>query len=104
MRAVNLETDKSELLQLLNFARIEPVLLLISGEEFILSRADDFDTEVENLRNSPSFQVFLNERMKCQVRFSIEDVEKELDVMDQKELSHLEGEFQNYKELYPREQ
>ncbi len=96
MRAVNLETDKSELFQILNFAWIEPVLLLISGEEFILSRADDFDAEVESLRNSSNYQNFLNERLKCQVRFPIEDVEKEL--------SHLEEEFQDYKELYPREQ
>ena len=48
-------------------------------EEFILSRADDFEAEVEAIRNSPRFQSFLDKRMECKKRFSVEDVEKEVE-------------------------
>ena len=47
-------------------AHKEPVLVLTSdGEEFILSQADDFAREVEVLRNSQTFQKFLEERPQC---------------------------------------
>jgi hypothetical protein len=78
MKAIRLEKDNFDFFQIFNFARSEPVLLLMNGEEFILSRADDFDAEVESLRNNSDFQNFLDERMKCKVRFPIEEVEKEI--------------------------
>ena len=65
--------------QIFGFARNESVLLIANGEEFILSRADDFDFEVEAIRYSRSFQSFLDKRMKCKTRFPIEDVEKEVE-------------------------
>ena len=78
MRTINLEKEKIELSKIINFAREEIVLLITDdGDEFILSRADDFEAEVEALRNSASFQAFLDERMKCKVSFPIEEVEKE---------------------------
>jgi hypothetical protein len=54
-------------------------LLMPDRREFILSQADDFEAEVEALRNSISFQDFLEERRQCQVKIPIEDIEKEID-------------------------
>jgi PHD/YefM family antitoxin component YafN of YafNO toxin-antitoxin module len=80
MRTINLEKEKLQLSQIFESARLEPVLLLAeNGEEFILCQADEFESEVEALRNSHRFQEFLDERMKCKVRFPIEEIEKEID-------------------------
>ena len=48
------------------------------GREFIPAEADDFEAEVEALRNSACFQSFLDERMADPGRTSIDDIEKEL--------------------------
>jgi len=80
MKTIDLEKEDVELSQIFNFAQEEPVLLVTDdGREFILSQADDFDTEVEALRNSHSFQKFLDERMKCKVRIPIEKIEKDIE-------------------------
>lgn len=78
MKAINIENEKMDLADIFVLARQESVLLIANGEEFILSRADDFEAEVEAIRNSPSFQAFLDKRMKCKTRFSLEDIEKSL--------------------------
>jgi PHD/YefM family antitoxin component YafN of YafNO toxin-antitoxin module len=58
-------------------AHKEPVLVLTSdGEEFILSQADDFDREVEALRNSQTFQKFLEERSQCKARIPLSEIER----------------------------
>ena len=51
----------------------------MNRHEFILSQTDDFEAEVEALRNSQKFQEFLDERIKCKVRFPIEELEKEIE-------------------------
>ncbi len=80
MRTIDLEKKELGLSQILESARLEPVLLLAeNGEEFILSPADEFEAEVEALRNSRSFQAFLDERMKCKTRYPIEEIEKEIE-------------------------
>jgi hypothetical protein len=87
MKAIDLAKEKYELSHIFNFARTETVLLLTkNGEEFIISRADDFESEVEALRSSPAFQTFLEKRSKCKVKFSIEELEKEID----EELSNID--------------
>ena len=80
MRTIDLQKEKFELSQIFDSARTEPVLLLTpDGDEFILSPADEFEAEVEALKNSLHFQSFLDERMKCDVRFPLEAIEKEVD-------------------------
>ncbi len=80
MKTIDLEKEKLELSQIFETARLEPVLLLAEdGEEFILSPADEFESEVEALRSSRRFQAFLDERMKCKVRFPLEEIEKEIE-------------------------
>jgi len=79
MKTIDLAKEPLGLSRIFSFARMEPVLLVMGEEEFVLSRADDFEAEVEAIRNSPSFQKFLDSRMKCKARFAIEDIEKEVD-------------------------
>ncbi|MBI4559997.1 MAG: hypothetical protein HY706_20590 [Candidatus Hydrogenedentes bacterium] len=80
MKSINLETEKVELGQLLHYAEQEPVLLVTEdGHEFILSEADDFDAEVEALRNSQRFQSFLDTRMAGQGAIPLEQIEKEVE-------------------------
>jgi len=79
MKMINLAQETADLEQLLNLARKEPVLLLtLEGEEFCLAEADDFDQEVEVLRNSPVFQKFLDERSQDKQTISLEELEEEL--------------------------
>ncbi|MCP4697739.1 MAG: hypothetical protein GY862_12940 [Gammaproteobacteria bacterium] len=49
------------------------------AEEFVISKADDFETEVEALRNSKSFQKFLDERSQVDKTYSLEEIEEEID-------------------------
>ena len=44
-----------------------------------ISEADDFDAEVEALRNSRRFQQFLDERIRNQTRIPIGEVEREIE-------------------------
>lgn len=80
MRSIDLVTEHPNLSEVIQLAEEEPVLLLApNGHQFVISEADDFDSEVETLRNSPRFQQFLDERMRNQRRNPIEEVEEEVD-------------------------
>ncbi len=76
--------------ELIEQARNEPVLLLASdGSEFLISEADDFEKEVEMLRESQAFQDFLDKRAASEKRISLDELEKEIE----KELSEQSGTF-----------
>ncbi len=80
MRTVNLEERKIDLEAALDLARQEPVLLVTpDGHEFLLGEADDFEKEVEALRNSQAFQRFLDERSRSTGRISLAEIEAESD-------------------------
>ena len=83
MKTVDLAQHKLDVEQLLALARQGPVLLLTAeGEEFCLAEADDFDREVEALRNSRAFQQFLDERSKDTRTIPLEELEEELEQTD----------------------
>ena len=44
-----------------------------------MTLADDFEQEVETLRQSRAFQRFLDERKASPRRFSLEEIEAEID-------------------------
>jgi hypothetical protein len=60
------------------------LLLTAEGEEFCVAEADDFDREVEALRNSRAFQQFLDERSKDKRTVSLEDLENAWEQADDK--------------------
>lgn len=57
------------------------------SHELLLSDTDDFEREVEALRNSVDFQRFLDERSRSVGRVSLDEVEAEL----HGDLDHLAG-------------
>jgi hypothetical protein len=80
MKTIDLARQKLDLETVIGIARQEPVLILTAdGKEFCLAEADDFEREVQSLRESREFQTFLDERSACKVRIPLEDIEKELD-------------------------
>ncbi len=84
MRTIDLTKTAIDLSTLFLVAQEEPLRLLTQdGHEFVLLQMDDqvdeeFEAEVEILRNSPSFQTFLDERMKDQAMISIEEIERQI--------------------------
>ncbi|HVT57063.1 MAG TPA: hypothetical protein VHR45_01570 [Thermoanaerobaculia bacterium] len=80
MKTVNLDEGKIDLEAAINLARKEPLLLVTAdGQEFLLSEADDFEKEAQILRNSVSFQRFLEERSRSTGRISLDEIEAEVD-------------------------
>lgn len=80
MKTIDLEHEPLDLKALIELASHEPVLLITAqGKEFCLAPADDFDNEVETLRNSQAFQHFLDERSKSTKRISLDQLESEID-------------------------
>ncbi len=80
MKTIDLDTTKLDLDSVIDLARQEPLLLLTAdGQEFLMSLADDFEKEVESLRQSQTFQRFLDERSACSRRVPLEDVEAEIE-------------------------
>jgi len=63
---------------LLRLAKKGPVLLQSAGQEFLISKADDFDREVEALRASRRFQAFLDKRLRRTSWIPLAQVEQEI--------------------------
>ena len=79
MKTVDLARQKLDLEAVIGLARQEPVLLLTpDGEEFCVAEADDFEREVQALRESRAFQSFLDERSAGTGRIPLEEIEREL--------------------------
>jgi hypothetical protein len=79
MKTVDLGKEKVDLEAVINLARREPVLLVTSdGEEFCIAEADDFENEVKLLRESRSFQKFLDDRSACSRRIPLEAIEEQI--------------------------
>jgi PHD/YefM family antitoxin component YafN of YafNO toxin-antitoxin module len=80
MKVIDLEKERLDLPDLLRLARQEPVLLVTAGgEEFVVSEADDFEDEVEQLRTCASFQHFLEQRAAETDVLSLDELEALLD-------------------------
>ena len=80
MKTVILDEQQTNLAELLQAARSEPVLLVEPmGGEFVLAVADDFEAEAETLRNSPAFQEFLEHRSRPMRTRPFSEYVRELD-------------------------
>jgi hypothetical protein len=80
MKTIRLDEVKLDLDSAINLARNEPLLLLTAdGREFLMTLADDFEQEVETLRQSQAFQRFLDERSASPRRIPLDEIEAEID-------------------------
>ena len=73
-----IDSRTADLAAVLRLAARGPVLLTSAGGEFVVSKADDFEVEVEALRQSPRFQAFLDRRLKSSTWIPLAKIEKEI--------------------------
>jgi hypothetical protein len=79
MTAIHCGTTYPKLEDVLDRAKEGPLLLLTAdGREFCLSEVDDFDHEVDALRNSQAFQKFLDERASEARTIPLDEIEREI--------------------------
>ena len=79
MKTIDLASKALSLDEALSSARGESLLLkCANGEQFVISLADDFSTEVELLRRNHAFLNFLNMCKQEETRLSLEEAEKRL--------------------------
>jgi hypothetical protein len=81
MKTVNLTHEESSLAEVLELAGEDAVLLRTpEGREFILAEVDDFEAEVERVRQNPELLQFLEERSRERSSYSIAEVRELLDL------------------------
>jgi len=79
MKTIDLAKNQLSLDEALRSARGESLLLrCANGEQFVVSLADDFATEVELLRKNHAFLEFLESCKKDETSVSLEEAEKRL--------------------------
>lgn len=79
MRTIELTECYITLDELLEIAYTETVVLCKSGSrKFIVAPVDEFDLEVESLRNNKEFMAYLDEISEQKATIPFEDVEKKL--------------------------
>jgi hypothetical protein len=79
MRVIELGQSHPTLDEVIGQAKDEPLVLRQpDGSMFILSPLDDFDIEVEQLRNNPDFLAFLKGLSREEATISLQELRKEL--------------------------
>ena len=79
MKVVELGNKPQTLDEVMGLAEEELVVLRrADGSVFALSQVDDFDVEVQLLKNNPEFMAFLTQLSQEKAAVSLEDLRKEL--------------------------
>lgn len=77
MRTIDLRKGQHSLSEVLALAKSEAVLIhSVSGEDFVLEPADDFDREVTALGASAKLSSFLDDRSKEKEDLAIEEIRR----------------------------
>jgi len=81
MKTIELAADTPSLPELIELAARENIIINTpQGKQFVLAELDDFELEVEQLKNSKEFMAFLDERSKERGTTSIEEVRSDLGI------------------------
>jgi len=79
MKTINLSNERPSIQKLFAMAKAEGALICEdNGDTFLLTLADEFESEVELLKRSHKFLAFLDERLKSNKTIPLEQVETEL--------------------------
>ena len=79
MKTVDLTQKTSSLAEVLALAGDDAVLLRTSeGREFILAEVEDFEAEVQRVRQQPELLQFLDERSREKKTYSMAEVREQL--------------------------
>lgn len=81
MKVIELADAQPTLNEVMGLAKEDIVVLREpDGAVYAVSQVDDFDVEVEQLRNQPDFMAFLRELSRDKAVISLQDLRKELSV------------------------
>jgi hypothetical protein len=79
MRVIELDPGHPTLDEVIGLAKDELVVLRSTdGSVFALSEVDDFEVEVQLLKNNPEFMAFLRQLSQEKAAISLPDLRKEL--------------------------
>lgn len=79
MKTIELSTNAASVTELLSMARQENVLVTTEdGGSFLISNADDFETEVQLLRRNHEFLTMLDKLKRDRDTIPLEEAEKTL--------------------------
>jgi hypothetical protein len=81
MKTIDLAENHTSVADLLRVAKQESVVLRsVEGDEFFLAWLDDFEKEVESLRQNKKFMEFLDARGQETETISLEEVKRRLGI------------------------
>ena len=81
MKVIELKNGHPTVDELIGFAKDELIVLRKpDGAVFAFSHVDDFDVEVELLKNNPEFMALMNQLSQEKAAISLTDLRKELDL------------------------
>ena len=81
MKTIELTLGTASIHELVELAGRENIIINTQGgKQFVLAELDDFELEVEQLKNSKEFMAFLDERSKERGTTSIEEVRSDLGI------------------------
>jgi hypothetical protein len=81
MKTIELAADTPSLPELIELAAGENIIINTpQGKQFVLAEIDDFELEVEQLKNSKEFMAFLDHRSKQRSTTSIEELRNALGI------------------------
>ncbi len=86
MRVIELDTKMLPMLEAMEMASREMVILRLADMAFVLARVDDFEAEVELLRNNQEFMAYLRELSQAKSTISLKDLRKKLG-LEQRQIS-----------------
>ena len=79
MKVIELKNAQPTVDELIGLARDELVVLRkADGSVFALSQVEDFDVEVELLKNNPEFMMFMTQLSQEKAAISLQDLRREL--------------------------
>lgn len=79
MKTIKVTENSLNLEAILNLASEENILLeTLEGREFVLAEIDNFDREVELIRQNQEFMNFLDERSREQKTLTLNQVRQQL--------------------------
>ena len=81
MKTIELTLGTASIHELVELAGRENIIINTQGgKQFVLAELDDFELEVEQLKNSKEFMAFLDQRSKQRGTTSIEELRSDLGI------------------------
>ena len=81
MKTIELTLGTASIHELVELAGRENIIIKTQGgKQFVLSELDDFELEVEQLKNSKEFMAFLDQRSKERGTIPVEELRRDLGI------------------------